>query len=725
MRVNFDAGDRLTTITYPTSPATTTVFGYDARGRRTSVTDQNGKQTTYAYDDADRLTSVTDAAQDVTSYAYDDENNLLGITDANNHTTSFQYDNFGRVKETDFPSGKAETYTYDEIGNLLEKTDRNGNALTYVYDALNRMTHKGYPDGTGVDYIYDLVGKIKQATDPTGTYGFAYDNMGRLIGTTTQYSFLPGNTYTNAYQYDAASNRTGFTAPDGSTNTYAYDSLNRLNTLTNSLTGQFGFGYDALSRRTSLTRPNNVSTSYSYDSLSRLLSILHQSGGATIDGASYTLDNAGNRSSKLNQLNGVTENYSYDPTYQLAQVQQIVNSTPSTTESYSYDAVGNRLFSLNVASYTYNNSNQLNSSSDGYSYTYDANGNTLTKGNASGTTQYAWDLENRLASVTLPNGGGIVSFKYDAFGRRVQKFGSSGTTNYLYDGANVMQELDGSAGILARYTGGQDIDETLAQLRSGATNYYQADGLGSITALTNVSGTTSASYSYDAFGNLSLSTGSLTNPSRYTGREFDPELGLYYYRARYYDPAAGRFLSEDPLGFYAGTTFYPYASNRPTSLTDPFGLSSDDIKPWDRRCDVIALLHDDNDCSKWLKQGKGSAIDIISQVPILLYSGPSNDGGNTYGDPKSPININSAGPFYSKSPFSVGHTKTGDPIYDSGSYEAQMVILIHELAHKVMPPGFTHDGLTDPPDASENNTRLVIEKCGSAIKFIRWLMNRK
>jgi len=109
-------------------------------------------------------------------------------------------------------------------------------------------------DSTGVDYIYDLVGKIQQVNDPTGSYGFAYDNMGRLIGTTTQYSFLPTATYTNAYSYDAASNRTGLTAPDGSTSVYGYDTLNRLSSLNNSLTGQFGFGYDALSRRTQLTR---------------------------------------------------------------------------------------------------------------------------------------------------------------------------------------------------------------------------------------------------------------------------------------------------------------------------------------------------------------------------------------------------------------------------------------------------------------------------------------
>jgi YD repeat-containing protein len=128
----------------------------------------------------------------------------------------------------------------------------------------------------------------------------AFDNMGRMIGTSTQYSFLPGITYSNAYGYDAASNRTAFTAPDGSTNTYAYDTLGRLTTPTNSLTGQFGFGYDNLGRRTALNRPNGVNTTYGYDSLSRLLNVLHKAGTVTLDGAGYTYDNAGNRTVKTN-----------------------------------------------------------------------------------------------------------------------------------------------------------------------------------------------------------------------------------------------------------------------------------------------------------------------------------------------------------------------------------------------------------------------------------------
>jgi YD repeat-containing protein len=140
------------------------------------------------------------------------------------------------------------------------------------------------------------------------------------------------------------------------------------NGLANSWAGSFAFGYDALSRRTSLTRPNGVNTNYAYDSVSHLLSVLHQAGLNTLDGASYTYDAAGNRLSKTNYLNGVTSNYGYDSIYELTQVTQ----GASTTETYSYDAVGNRLSSLSVPNSNYNVSNELTSNSNG-SYTYDAN----------------------------------------------------------------------------------------------------------------------------------------------------------------------------------------------------------------------------------------------------------------------------------------------------------------------------------------------------------------
>jgi RHS repeat-associated protein len=561
----YDAGDRLTKITYPDQTAVS--FAYDSRGRRTSVTDQNGQVTSYVYDDADRLVSVKNAANNVTQYAYDTENNLLSITDANGHTTLFTYDAFGRVTQTTFPSALAESYSYDAAGNLTNKTDRNGNSILYVYDALNRLTHKGYPDSTGVDYVYDLAGKIKQVSDPTGSYGFAYDNLGRLIGTTTQYSFLPGTTFRNAYGYDAGSNKTLFTAPDGSVNTYQYDALNRLTSLNNSLTGQFGFGYDALSRRTALTRPNGVNTNYNYDSLSRLLSVLHQAGATTLDGASYSYDNAGNRTTKTNLLSNVTEQYNYDPIYQLTQVTQ----GAATTESYSYDAVGNRMSSLGTSTYNYNASNRLTAIPTA-TFAYESNGNTLSKTDSTGTRNYTWDFENRLTSAVLPGSAGTVTFKYDPLGRRIQKSSANGTTIYLYDGANSVAEVDQTGSLQVRYTQGTDIDEPLAEQRNGSAAYYQQDGLGSVTSLTSGTGALANSYTYDAFGNLNASTGTLANPFQYTGRDNDQETGLRYYRARYYDPKIGRFISEDPEGFAADVNFYAYVGNDPIDYTDPWGL---------------------------------------------------------------------------------------------------------------------------------------------------------
>jgi RHS repeat-associated protein len=442
--------------------------------------------------------------------------------------------------------------------------------ISYVYDALNRLTHKGYPDSTGVDYVYDLVGKIQQVSDPTGTYGFAYDNMGRLIGTTTHYSFLT-TTFSNAYTYDAASNRKTLTAPDGSTNTYNYDTLNRLSNLTNSLTGQFGFGYDALSRRTQLTRPNGINTNYSYDSLSRLLSVLHQAGSTTIDGASYVYDAAGNRTSKTNQLNNVTEGYTYDPLYQLTQVAQ----GATTTESYSYDAVGNRLSSLGVSPYAYNPSNQLNST-PAARYAYDNNGNTVSKTDTGGTTQYTWDFENRLAQVVLPGTGGTVGFKYDPFGRRIQKSSALGTTNYLYDGmdftANVIEEVDTAGNVLVRFTQDVGVDAPLSMMRSGTASYYERDGLGSVTSLSNSAGSLANTYTFDSYGKVTASTETLTNTFQYAGRELDSETGLYYNRARYYDQSVGRFINEDPTRFDGGIDFYAYVGNNPTNRTDPDGM---------------------------------------------------------------------------------------------------------------------------------------------------------
>jgi RHS repeat-associated protein len=226
----------------------------------------------------------------------------------------------------------------------------------------------------------------------------------------------------------------------------------------------------------------------------------------------------------------------------------------------------------------YNTSNQL-TSTPSVTYTYDNNGNTLTKVDSGGTTSYAWDIENRLATVTLPGAGGIVSFMYDPFGRRIQKSSAAGTTNYVYDGTNIVAEFDATGTLVARYSQGQGIDQPLAVVRQGTAAYYNADGLGSITSLRDVNGSVVATYGYDAFGNTTAAS-SINNPFQYTGREWDSETGLYYYRARYYETASGRFVSEDPVGFGGGINVYAYVKNDPVDFIDPTGLECWQSSPW-------------------------------------------------------------------------------------------------------------------------------------------------
>lgn len=200
----------------------------------------------------------------------------------------------------------------------------------------------------------------------------------------------------------------------------------------------------------------------------------------------------------------------------------------------------------------------------------DANGSTLT--DAQGRS-FTWDFENRLAQTVVPGqNGGTATFKYDPFGRRIQKLSPLGAINYLYDGENVAEELDGSGNVLAHYSYGPRTDEPLSGLGSGTPSYYEQDAIATITSLSNAAGALANIYTYDSFGSLTGSTGSIPNPFRYAGREFDSETGVYFYRARYLDVAIGRFVSEDPSGFSSGTAnFYDYVLDSPINFNDPTG----------------------------------------------------------------------------------------------------------------------------------------------------------
>jgi len=295
-----------------------------------------------------------------------------------------------------------------------------------------------------------------------------------------------------------------------------------------------------------------VVTSYSYDAASQLLNLTHQRSGVTVNSFAYTYDRVGNRNSKAD--NSGTANYTYDV---LNRLTQAVNPLPTNPlETFNYDPVGNRATSNQNGASTFNSANELNEDAN-FTYQYDNNGNMTRKTAKVGgaVTQYEYDAENKLVRVVSPSN--TANYKYDGLGRRVEKeviAGTTTTTRYVYDNEDILLELNGSNAITARYTHGPGIDEPLIVERAGASFYYHADGLGSITELTNQSGTVAQRYTYSSFGKIeSQLDPNFVQPYTYTSREFDRETELVYYRSRYYDPTTGRFTQEDKIGMGMGS----------------------------------------------------------------------------------------------------------------------------------------------------------------------------
>ena len=263
-------------------------------------------------------------------------------------------------------------------------------------------------------------------------------------------------------------------------------------------------------------------------------------------------------------------------------------------EYYLYDQVGNRTLSLKggaFISYQHNLANQLTAAGQ-VTFTYDNNGNMLTKADtgASSNITYTYDYENRLVRADRNASGNTTtsSYYYDPFGRRIVKtvYENSAFSRfawYVYDREDILVENrnDSRSGYsTGRFFNihGPDIDEPVAYTNNGQMYFYHADGLGSVRIITDSAGSVTRRYSYDAYGNITASI--IDRPYTYTGREYDDETGLYYYRNRYYDPKIGRFISKDPIGFAGGdVNLYNYVGGNPVNWVDPWGLLECQIGP--------------------------------------------------------------------------------------------------------------------------------------------------
>ena len=553
----YDALGRVTKVTDPALKDT--IYTYDKGGRLLTVKDALMRTTTYAYDAWGRLETVTDAntpTAGVTHFGYDLMSNLTSLTDARNKVTGFEYDAYNRVKKVVWPGDGSvfETFTYDAAGRLETRTDRKGVITTYEYDDLDRLTTKSYSDGTTpVSYTVDPVGRVLTATNGTDTLTWAYDFAGQVRSENSQKngSFLE-------FDYDLAGNRISLKLGGQLVLSYGSDGAGRLTSMTRAGTN-WTLTYDAASRRATLAHPNGVTTTYGYDVVSRLTSAATKKGNQNRTTSTYTYDFVGNRLTKGGDF---AEAYTYDPLYRLT----LVKRGNTTTESYSYDPVGNRLSALNSSPWAYNDWNELQSL-PGATFTYDPNGNMGTKVDATGSWTYEWNAENQLTRV-LKNSAEVARYAYDPIGRRVEKVAGGVTTTSLYDGEDILRQTVGTNA--TTYIHGPGIDEPLAsETAAGVRTYLHSDGLGSIVKTTNSSGAVASTFKYNAFGVLESGAPS---PYAFTGREWEPESGLYYYRARYYDPKIGRFISEDPIGLDGGGNRYLYVENSPGNYVDPDGL---------------------------------------------------------------------------------------------------------------------------------------------------------
>jgi len=594
-----------------------TVKSYDADRNLVSVKDPNGNKTTYAYDLANEQTTVKRPDGTSTSTTYWPDGTVKQQIDGkHNPIQSYTYDSLGRVITVTDAIGDTTTYTYDAAGNKLTKQDPGGSCsalpaigcTTMAYDAANQLTSVTYSDGTTpnvTNIIYDLDGQRTGMTDGTGTSTRTYDSLHRLT------SYTNGALVTVGYGYNLRNLPTTITYPGGHTVTQGYDDAGRLTSVQDWLISPntTTFGYDANGNVTSDTLPNGVIDTYKFNAADQLMAISDMRGTTTIFSATYTRDKNGQLTSDSRQPANQGA-YKYTGLNQLcyagSRMTKPCSKPPANSFPYAYDGADNLTTMENSAhtgtnTQAFNAADQLTSAgastttacnlsppSGTTSFCSDTRGNrTSAVPNSGPSTCNTYDQADRLTSIQTGTGPSCTSptnvgtYAYDGTGLRMSKTVGGTTTQFTWDEAGslplLLQEKAATANATS-YISGPDGLPVEQIDSSGNPHFYAHDQLGSTRALTDTTGTVQATYTYDPYGNVVSSSGTVANPFQFAGQFEDTESGLYYLRARYYDATTAQFLTSDPE-VAATSAPYGYAAGNPVNATDSSGMAIDPSQP--------------------------------------------------------------------------------------------------------------------------------------------------
>ncbi|WP_197024713.1 RHS repeat-associated core domain-containing protein [Cellulomonas sp. KRMCY2] len=609
-RTEYDAGDRVVATVAPSGARTTytydvadqlltvadplggqTVTTYDPAGRPVTVTDADGRAVTGTYDDAGRPVALERADGSTVAWAYDASGQITAYTDAAGTPTTYTYDTAGRRATSTDAAGRTTAYAYDRAGLLATVTYPDAQHASYSYDAAGQVVGIDYSDTTpDVTYTYDAAGRATAVTDGTGQTDYSYDVLGQVLDVTR------GAT-TVGYGWDNVGQLTDLTYPSGQSVQRTYDAAGQLTTLTDWADRVFTYTWTDDGQVDQLTYPNGVTTDYEQDATGQVLGITTSNDtGIDLLELAYSYTDAGlmadqttTRSTEARApptATTSTSTFTWDP---LARIAQISGDQAGT---FTFDTTGSLTALADGRTLTYDPAGQVTGLTNPTAITvtafgYDGRGNrttTATTGVAgTATTTAAYDLANRLTSLTSPDGV-TTSYTYNAAGLRASATTGTGpdaVEDFTWDSAAPIPLLLADARFTYLYGAGT---APLAQvaLDDGHVEYLHTDLIGSIRTTTDTNGQVTADANYDTYGQpLTITNSPVSDVTRfgYAGEYTDP-TGYIYLRNRYYDPTTAQFLTRDPLEDRTLDP-YGYTSGNPLQFIDPLGLFSWNPLDWD------------------------------------------------------------------------------------------------------------------------------------------------